>query len=166
VPVSTGRCRRTAIDLARHPAGCGARMPRMDPARRPIGWWVKHLDTLLEDVVDSAVAGEGLTRRHWQVLHSLAEGPADEAALAAALADFAGDLPAVAADLFGRGWVDRSTGALALTADGRTAHERLERAIGRVRRHVADGLSRQEYERTVLVLARMAQNIERALGRD
>ena len=138
----------------------------MDPADRPIGWWVKHLDALLEDVVDAAVAGEGLTRRHWQVLHSLAETPADEAALAEALADFSGHVPAIAADLFGRGWLDRSTGRLALTAAGRTAHERLERAIGRVRRHVADGLSRQEYERTVLVLRRMAENVERALGRE
>ena len=141
----------------------------MDPAHRPIGWWVKHLDALLEDVVDAAVAGEGLTRRHWQVLHTLAGTPAGteaDAALERALADFDGHLPAIAADLFGRGWVDRATGSLALTAEGRTAHERLERAIGRVRRHVADGLSRQEYERTVLVLSRMAQNIERALGRD
>jgi DNA-binding MarR family transcriptional regulator len=137
----------------------------MDPAHRPIGWWVKHLDALLEDVVDAAVAGEGLTRRHWQVLNTLAEGPADDAALAAALADFAGDVPAVAADLFGRGWLDRAGGPLALTAEGRTAHERLERAIGRVRRHVADGLSREEYERAVGVLSHMAGNIERALGR-
>ncbi len=138
----------------------------MDPAHRPIGWWVKHLDALLEDVVDSAVAGEGLTRRHWQVLDTLAGAPSDETALARALADFAGDVPAVAADLYGRGWVDRSTGQLAMTAEGRTAHERLGRAIGRVRRHVADGLSREEYERTIGVLSRMAGNNERALGRD
>jgi DNA-binding MarR family transcriptional regulator len=138
----------------------------MDPAQRPIGWWVKHLDALLEDVVDGAVAGEGLTRRHWQVLHSLAGAPASETALARELADFAADVPAVTADLSGRGWVDGAAGPLALTDEGRLAHERLERAIGRVRRHVADGLSRQEYERTVLVLRRMAENVERALGRE
>lgn len=141
-------------------------MPLMDPAQRPIGWWVKHLDALLEDVVDGAVANEGLTRRHWQVLHTLAGAPADATALGEALADFDGHLPAVAADLFGRGWVDRATGSLTITEDGRTAHERLERAIGRVRRHVADGLSRQEYDRTVQVLRRMAENVERALGRE
>ncbi|MGY1814898.1 hypothetical protein [Blastococcus sp. SYSU D00820] len=136
-----------------------------DPQRRPIGWWVRHLDTLLEEVVDTAVAGEGLTRRHWQVLHSLAEAPAGGAELAAALADFDGDVGAVLADLAGRGWV---TGQhpVALTPDGQVAHDRLGRGIDRVRRHVADGLSRQEYERTVLVLSRMAANIERALGRE
>ena len=137
----------------------------MDPAHRPIGWWVKHLDALLEDVVDAAVAGEGLTRRHWQVLDTLAGAPSDETALARGLADFAGDVPAVAADLYGRGWVDRSTGELALTADGRTAHERLGRAIGRVRRHVAAGLSREGGERRSGVPSRMGGDIERAPGR-
>ena len=45
---------------------------------RPIGWWVKRLDALREEALDSVVAGEGLTRRHWQVLHLLAEGADQE----------------------------------------------------------------------------------------
>lgn len=134
---------------------------------RPIGWWVKRLDTLLEEALDSVVAGEGLTRRHWQVLHSLAGGMHSESDVLAALADFPGDTGAVVGDLAGRGWVQRTEdGALLLTADGTAAHDRVSRAVGRVRRHTADGLSRQEYERTVLVLRRMAENVERALGRD
>ncbi len=134
---------------------------------RPIGWWVKRLDTLLEEALDSVVAGEGLTRRHWQVLHSLAGGVDQEADVVAALADFPGDTGAVVLDLAARGWVDRTQdGALQLTAEGTAAHDRVSRAVGRVRRHTADGLSRQEYERTVLVLRRMVQNVERALGRD
>jgi DNA-binding MarR family transcriptional regulator len=133
---------------------------------RPIGWWVKRLDTLLEEALDSVVAGEGLTRRHWQVLHSLAGGLDQEADVVAALADFPGDASAVVADLAARGWLDRPrSGVLQLTADGVAAHDRVSRAVGRVRRHTADGLSRQEYERTVLVLTRMVENVERALGR-
>jgi DNA-binding MarR family transcriptional regulator len=135
---------------------------------RPIGWWVKRLDVLLEEAVDAVVTGEGLTRRHWQVLHSLAEGPVQELALQTALADF-GDPAAVTAvvdDLAARAWVDRSTvGRITLTVDGAAAHDKVARAVGRIRRHVADGLSRQEYERTVLVLSRMVENVERALGR-
>ncbi len=133
---------------------------------RPIGWWVKRLDALLEEALDSVVAGEGLTRRHWQVLHSLAGGVDQEADVVAALADFSGDALAVVADLAARGWVDRPrAGVLQLTAEGVAAHDRVSRAVGRVRRHTADGLSRQEYERTVLVLTRMVENVERALGR-
>ncbi len=142
-------------------------MRGMEP-QRPIGWWVKRLDALLEEVVDAAVAGEGLTRRHWQVLHSLAGGTEDEQALQAALRDFAGapELDAVLADLAGRGWVERpDRGRVRLTADGRAAHDRVSAAIGSVRRRVTDGVSAQEYERTVLVLSRMTANVLRALGR-
>ncbi|RBY94696.1 MarR family transcriptional regulator [Blastococcus sp. TBT05-19] len=139
----------------------------MDPEQRPIGWWVKRLDTLLDEAVDAVVEGEKLSRRHWQVLHSLAEGPVRDPALHAALQDFGspGDLAVVVADLIGRGWVVSGHGGVTLTADGALAHDRVERAVGRIRRHVADGLSRQEYERTILVLNRMVENVERALGR-
>jgi DNA-binding MarR family transcriptional regulator len=133
---------------------------------RPIGWWVKRLDALLEEALDSVVAGEGLTRRHWQVLHLLADGVDREGDVHAALADFSGDGHGVLTDLVGRGWVDRPrSGSVHLTADGVAAHDRVLRAVGRVRRHTADGLSREEYERTVHVLARMVGNVERALGR-
>ncbi len=122
---------------------------------RPIGWWVRRLDALLEEAVDAVVTGEGLTRRHWQVLHSLATGT-----------ELEDDVDTVVSDLVGRGWVVRlGTGRVGLTPDGAAAHDRVNRAVGRVRRHVADGLSRNEYERTILVLSRMVDNIERALGR-
>jgi len=138
----------------------------MAEEQRPIGWWVRRLDPLLEEAVDAAVAGEGLTRRHWQVLHSLAEGEVSEVAVHDALRDFRGDVGAVVADLAARGWVTRpAPGHVELTEDGVAAHDRMSRAVGRVRRHAADGLSRQEYERTILVLSRMVENMERALGR-
>ena len=134
---------------------------------RPIGWWVKRLDTLLEEALDSVVAGEGLTRRHWQVLHSLAGGLDRESDVVSALADFPGDASGIVGDLAGRGWVERTeVGSLQLTPEGTAAHDRVLRAVGRVRRHTADGLSRQEYERTVLVLTRMVENVERALRRE
>jgi DNA-binding MarR family transcriptional regulator len=131
-------------------------MPGME-AQRPIGWWVKRLDALLEQAVDSAVAGEGLTRRHWQVLHSLADDAGPEGDLRSTLADFTGDVGAVVTDLVGRGWVQRSADdGLALTPEGRA---------GQVRRHVADGLSAAEYEQTVRILSRMVDNVRRSLAR-
>ena len=141
-------------------------MPGM-AEEQPIGWWVRRLDALLEEAVDAVVTGEGLTRRHWQVLHSLATGTERETDVATALADFPGDVDTVVSDLVGRGWVVRiGSGRIGLTPDGVAAHDRVSRAVGRVRRHVADGLSRSEYERTILVLSRMVTNIERALGRE
>jgi DNA-binding MarR family transcriptional regulator len=129
-------------------------MPRV-AEERPIGWWVKRLDGLLDEAVDAVVEAEGLTRRHWQVLHSLASGT-----------EQAGGADDVVSDLVARGWVVRlGADGVRLTPDGAAAHARVSRAADRVRRHVADGLSRNEYERTVLVLSRMVTNIERALGR-
>jgi DNA-binding MarR family transcriptional regulator len=133
--------------------------------KRPIGWWVKHLDSLLEQAVDSAVAGEGVTRRHWQVLHSLSTGAVPESELRSALADFPGDVGAVVAELVECGWAERGADErISLTAEGRSGHDRIAVAVGAVRRHLADGLSAQEYERTILVLSRMVENVRRSLG--
>ena len=135
--------------------------------QRPIGWWVKRLDELLEQGLDAVVAGEGLGRRHWQVLQSAAGGPVDRAALSAALGPFAtpGELDGVVADLTSRGWLRADGGTLGLTDDGRAAHTRLAAAVGAFRRSVTAGMSEEEYARTVAGLARMVANLERASGR-
>jgi DNA-binding MarR family transcriptional regulator len=135
--------------------------------QRPIGWWVKRLDELLEQVVDHALADDGLSRRHWQVLHALGPGGMHERDLGGTLAPFGGavELPPVLTELTGRGWVTRGAGGrLEHTAAGRAADERLLGRIAALRRQVTDGLSAEEYERTVAALARMVGNVERALG--
>lgn len=141
------------------------RVPRCHDAavagQRPVGWWVRRLDELLEQGLDDVVAAEGLTRRHWQVLESLAGGPVPRADLHAALGPFAApeDVDAVLADLAGRGWA-AGDAAPSLTPAGRAAHERLAAAVGAFRRGVADGLTAEEYAATVAGLARMVANLE------
>ena len=128
---------------------------------------MKRFDELLEEGLDAVVGAEGLTRRHWQVLQSAVDGPVERAALHAALAPFAGpvEVDRVVADLAGRGWLRAGDGPPAATDEGRAAHARLAAAVGAFRRSVADGLSEEEYARTVTGLARMVANLERALGR-
>ena len=126
--------------------------------QRPIGWWVRRLDELLEQVVESAVAGEALTRRHWQVLDALA---ADGGL--AALAPFDGVAEALDG-LVARGWVTGTAAAPELTGPGREAHGRLQARVTAMRRQVSDGLTAEEYAQTVAVLARMVANVERALS--
>ena len=135
--------------------------------QRPVGWWVKRLDELLERGLDDVVAAEGLSRRHWQVLDSLAAAPSARPELAAALASFAtpGQLDVVVADLAARDWVEEGGGLLALTHDGRGAHGRLAGAVAAFRRRVAEGLSAEEYAATVAGLARMVANLEGQLRR-
>jgi hypothetical protein len=148
------------------PSVRGATIPAMT-GQQPIGWWVKRLDELLEQVVDLALAGEGITRRHWQVMHALGSGGMEEDALRSALSPFGGpvDVTAVLAELTGRSWVTGSRGGwVELTEVGRAAHERLFGRIGRLRRQVTDGFTAEEYERTVAALRRMVANTERALA--
>lgn len=42
--------------------------------KRPIGYWLKELDRLINERFDEDLAAGELSRRHWQMLHSLAEG--------------------------------------------------------------------------------------------
>ena len=53
-----------------------------------------------------------------------------------------------------------------LTPEGRAAHGRVASAVGDVRRHVAAGVSAEEYDGTMEVLSRMVENLQRALGKD
>ena len=134
--------------------------------QRPIGWWVRRLDDLLDRVVDRAVATEGLTRRHWQALHELACGRGSEAALRRALAAFAtpDKISVILAQLIDRGWLDRGPdGELDLTEAGLAAHDRLLAEVTRLRRQVTEGLSGEEYERALAALQRMVANVERTL---
>lgn len=134
---------------------------------RPIGWWVRRLDGLLEDVVGRVVADEELTRRHWQVLHALGSGSTAEPDLHDVLAPFGGpaEVAPVVAELVDRGWVTRiDAGRLMRTAAGAAADERIGGRISTLRRQVTDGLSAEEYRRTVAALERMARNVERALA--
>jgi len=126
--------------------------------QQPIGWWVKRLDELLERVVEEAVASEGLTRRHWQVLHTLARDGG-----LAALAPFGG-VPEALDDLVARGWVTGTAAAPELTGPGRAGHERLLAQVTGMRRQVAAGLTAEEYAQTVAGLARMVANAERVLA--
>ena len=59
--------------------------------RRPIGYWLKHLDRLIEGNFERTLASEGLTRRHWQALNTLRTRPSTRAEIAAALAPFLGE---------------------------------------------------------------------------
>jgi hypothetical protein len=43
--------------------------------RRPIGYWLKRLDGLIEQHFERTLAGEGVTRRQWQALNPCTSGP-------------------------------------------------------------------------------------------
>ncbi|GGT32887.1 MarR family winged helix-turn-helix transcriptional regulator [Nonomuraea spiralis] len=118
---------------------------------RPIGYWVKHLDNLLDDAMGQALAAYGTSRRDWQLLSAAARDGS-----AAMLAPFDGVEEAVQS-LTSKGWLADGR----LTDEGRAAHAAVSEHVMHFRRRITEGVSPQEYLATVDVLRRMAANAER-----
>src|SRR5689334_1635809 len=89
---------------------------------RPIGYWLKEVDRLIEESFGRLLAEERLTRRHWQALNTIAEGPVRVMDVDAALVPFEPTVAPVVDELVARGWVARTGETVNLTAEGRAAH--------------------------------------------
>jgi DNA-binding MarR family transcriptional regulator len=138
----------------------------MGEDRRPIGYWLKHLDGLIEENFECTLAGEGATRRQWQALNTLHERPSTQAEIAEALKPFLVDDPGadrrVIDELMVRGWVRQGEGdLLELTPAGARAHTALLQRIQATRQLLVRGVTQEEYLATIDVLRRMAENLER-----
>jgi hypothetical protein len=153
---------------------------------RPLGYWIKEIDRRIEADFERLLADEALTRRHWQVLTTLAElraGTLPE--LDAALAPFTPTVRPQLNELIHRGWAAESPaatgppartlspgraespgpvsgrpgGAIELTVAGRAAHERVAERVRAFRAQVTAGLSEQDYTTLVTLLERVAGNL-------
>jgi DNA-binding MarR family transcriptional regulator len=134
------------------------------PVDRPIGWWVKELDRLLTEALDTTLEQESLNRTGWQVLNTVATaGRVPREELAAALASFADEasVASVVARLAERGWVTDAD-PVEMTGLGRAAHTDLLAAVTRVRRAAVDGVEDEDYQTTVSTLARMVDNLSQS----
>jgi DNA-binding MarR family transcriptional regulator len=139
----------------------------MDNDLQPIGYRLKELDRLIEDIFDHALAEQSLVRRHWQTMNALHAGLLSTTALAQALRPFWGEdvitLDDVLGELANRGWISEPTGdLLALSADGQRAYAAVCERVRATRRLMLTGLSREQYLATIDVLRQMASNLESA----
>jgi len=138
---------------------------------RPIGYWLKHLDRLIETAAERTFAEQELTRRHWQIMNVLRESPQQETGLTEAVRPFWGPgaitLDEVTGELTRRGWLTQDdTGRYALTPAGQAGHAAVEQKVRGIRSTLVTGLTEQDYRDTVRVLQRMAENLERATRLD
>jgi hypothetical protein len=140
--------------------------PTEGPTGYPIGYWLKRLDRAIDGALDATLAAEELTRRHWQTMNFLHQGPSDAPALAQALRPFWGQgaitLDAVLRDLERRALVANDGGRYALTAAGTATRAKLAEQVDLTRRRLVDGVTREEYQATLEVLQRMTANLEDA----
>lgn len=131
---------------------------------RPIGYWLKLVDRLIDEQFASTLEEHGITRRQWQLLNVLSREPSTVERLDAAVAPFlSAEEHESSADhlteLIESGWVDATPTGYDLTDRGRAAFERLTEVVATQRTVVAEGVTPEQYEQTVAVLGRMARNL-------
>ncbi|MGZ0149727.1 MarR family winged helix-turn-helix transcriptional regulator [Kribbella sp. WER1] len=127
----------------------------MSDDNKPIGWWLKEVDRLLEASFERLLADDGLTRRQWQAVNAAAGGGSVAEALAPFLSGDPAELVAVTNPLVEREWLTGNE----LTAAGSRALADLTIKVQAQRRRITAGISAEEYQATVDVLRRMAGNL-------
>ena len=129
--------------------------------QKPIGYWLKTLDRLIDENFDRALAAEGAQRRHWQILNIVKTSPATEAKIAAALDPFwtegAITLDEALADMTRRGWITGQE-PRQLTQGGEKALDAIRERTN-LREKIMAGLTAEQYTQTVAVLKQMAANL-------
>jgi hypothetical protein len=143
----------------------------MNSDQKPIGYWLKHVDRLIDDGFERALADQGLMRRHWQVMNVLHTGPADDDAIADAVQPFwvqgAVTLGEVLGELVARGWTERGNGAqYRLSQRGEAAHAAVAGRVQAIRELSMRDITAEEYAAAVNTLRRIAENLESAAQTD
>jgi len=131
-------------------------------APRPIGFWLKLVDRMIDEQFASTLEEHGVTRHQWQLLNVLTNEPATLEQLDAAVAPPTDAVDSSAdhlAELVDSGWVAVTRGEYELLDRGRTAFERLADVVATQRTLMTEGLTQQQYEETLAVLERMAVNL-------
>lgn len=137
--------------------------------QRPVDFWLKLLDRLINERFTATLEEHGLTRRQWEVMNLVSTGPATQRELDTALAPFlpaAGPGPADGlasgddlAELLESGWLEVGDRGYQLSDQGTLAHSRLDVVVARGNSELARGISAAEYRALLDVLARMAANL-------
>lgn len=135
---------------------------------RPIGFWLKLVDRMIDEQFASTLEEHGVTRRQWQLLNVLSRETATVEQLDAAVAPFLSansDDPSETSaaehliELVESTWVAETGARYQLTERGTLAFERLAEVVTTQRTVMTVGLSPDEYEATVGALERMARNL-------
>jgi len=134
-------------------------------ATRPLGFWLKLVDSLIDEHFAATLDEHGVTRRQWQVLNILEQHPATERQLIDALAPYfaSADEPQSVkehlAELVESGWIAHESDSYSITDRGHTSLQTLSELVGEIRDRCGADLSEEQYATTVASLERMARNL-------
>lgn len=132
-----------------------------------IGYWLLYLHQLFDESTGRALSDENLNRREWQVLHAISINVETVAAVDAAFAPFLTvdgfeSYQSIVDDFARRGWVSVAGDSVKLTDAGAAAHERAEALVNAHAATSLVGISETEFLAANDVLARIAENIQKA----
>jgi DNA-binding MarR family transcriptional regulator len=106
-----------------------------------------------------------LSRRQWQLLNLLENNPRSVPELESELEPFlegaAAELSDAVAGLVTRGWAESTDNIVNLTEIGQQQFEIAKATAAELRQTLTRGISAEEYQTTVDVLAKMAANLEK-----
>ncbi len=133
-------------------------------ASRPIDFWLKLVDKLINEHFTRTLEEHGITRRQWEVMNLLSTRPAAQDELDEVLAPFPAELGASTlvedlAELVESGWLVQREQGYELTDRGRTSYERLEPVLRSSNDEIARGISDADYTTMIGVLEQMAINL-------
>jgi hypothetical protein len=135
--------------------------PSIPTDPRPLGYWLRIVDSLLSEQIADALESEGVRRREWMVLNVL-----DRDVVAPEFAQRLHRKGKVLARLTERGWIAPVEGVdepqWQLTDAGREAKARIGESVGAVRARVAGAVSPEDFATTMASL----ESIARELGWD
>ena len=131
--------------------------------QRPIGYWLKLVDQLIEKQFATTLDEHGVTRRQWQLLSVLSRSSATVEQLDDAIAPFLDGAKESAvehlSELIDSAWVDATADGYELTDRGLTAYSTLADVVAKQRTFITQGIEEKEYLEAVSVLERMARNL-------
>lgn len=141
-----------------HDHDTGGDEPTAEPsgsgAPRPLGYWLKAVDRLIDREFETAFADLDATRRDWRLLNVIGGDVTDERLLAKLDARPDRLLPLVE-----RGWVAGEPGAWTLTDAGRDALDTLGDRVSAIRSRVGGAVSSDDYATTLASLEAVAREL-------
>ncbi|GCD45975.1 MarR family winged helix-turn-helix transcriptional regulator [Streptomyces paromomycinus] len=135
-------------------------------AGQPIGYWAWAAHTAAVTHIRAGLARHGLSQPQWWVLNQLVghAGGRDRAEVADMLKGYldtgADGIGVAADDLLDRGLAAADGDRLHITADGAALHATCAALQVEMRARIHDGISDEEYVRTLKVLQRMIHNVD------
>ena len=132
--------------------------------QRPIGFWLKLVDRMIDERFASTIEEHGVTRRQWQLLTVLSRNEASVEQLDTAVAPFLSSADDESSaehlgELIESGWVAAAGASYEITERGMTAYSRLAEVIAANREIATDGISSEDYTTMVSTLERVARNL-------